>query len=192
MKKDITTESLGKDKEGNDVFLRDIWPSNAEIRQVMDQVLTPQMFQSRYANIGAGQARWQELAVSETETYAWRTSSTYVQHPPYFQNMTPEPEPVKDVLCAKAFAILGDSVTTDHISPVGSFKADTLIGHYLTQCQVRQKILTYGSRRGNHEIMMRVLCQYLYSQQNRAQTEGGFSKYIGEVTTMYERVTLSS
>ena len=141
MKKDITKESLGKDKEGNDVFLRDIWPSNAEIRQVMDQVLTPHMFQSRYANIGKGQARWQDLAVSETETYAWRTTSTYVQHPPYFQNMTPEPEPVKDVLGAKALAILGDSVTTDHISPAGSFKADTLPVTILPSAKCGPKIL---------------------------------------------------
>ncbi|WP_311195723.1 aconitate hydratase AcnA [Aestuariispira ectoiniformans] len=188
MKIDITKDAIGQDKDGNDVFLKDIWPTNQEIQETMLKSLTPEMFKSRYSNVFEGPKEWRDISVKEGQTFEWNAGSTYVQHPPFFQDMKPEPEAITDIKGAKALAILGDSVTTDHISPAGSFKPETPAGEYLTERQVRPADFnSYGSRRGNHEIMMRGTFANIRIRNEVAPgTEGGFTKKNGEVTTMYD------
>ncbi|HQU10423.1 MAG TPA: aconitate hydratase AcnA, partial [Acidiphilium sp.] len=157
MRKDITKDPIGKDKNGNDVFLKDIWPTTAEIAAMVQSSLTREMFLDRYGDVFKGPKQWQAIAVEgESDTYGWSDSSTYVKNPPYFEGMTKEPAPVKDIAGARILALLGDSITTDHISPAGSFRKTTPAGEYLLERQIQQKDFnSYGSRRGNHEIMMR-------------------------------------
>ena len=188
MKIDITKDAIGQDKDGNDVFLKDIWPTNQEIQETMLKSLTPEMFKSRYSNVFEGPKEWRDISVKEGQTFEWNAGSTYVQHPPFFQDMKPEPEAITDIKGARALAILGDSVTTDHISPAGSFKPETPAGEYLTERQVRPADFnSYGSRRGNHEIMMRGTFANIRIRNEVAPgTEGGFTKKNGEVTTMYD------
>ena len=188
MKIDITKDPLGNGSDGNPVYLKDIWPSNAEIQQVIAGSLTPQMFRSRYANVSEGPKQWRDIQVREGQTYGWDESSTYVQHPPFFQDMAPEPGALEDVTGAKVLALLGDSITTDHISPAGSFKKDTPAGQYLLERQVRpEDFNSYGSRRGNHEIMMRgTFANIRIRNQIAPGTEGGFSSYRGEVMPIYD------
>ncbi|MEL6680258.1 MAG: aconitate hydratase AcnA, partial [Pseudomonadota bacterium] len=153
---DITTEPLGQDKHGNDVFLKDIWPSQAEIAELVERTVTREAFQSKYADVFKGDEKWRSVDVEEGLTYDWPATSTYVQNPPYFQGMGSAPGVISNVTGAKVLAMLADSVTTDHISPAGSFKEHHPAGQYLAERQVApREFNSYGSRRGNHEVMMR-------------------------------------
>lgn len=153
---DIANEPLGKDKDGNDVYLKDIWPSSKEVADLVHKTVTREAFQSKYADVFAGDERWQAVQTPDSLTYDWPPTSTYIQNPPFFQNMPKEPGKISDVNGAKILAILGDMVTTDHISPAGSFTPETPAGQYLIDRQVpRKDFNSYGSRRGNHEVMMR-------------------------------------
>ena len=153
---DLTSEPLGQDKDGNDVFLKDIWPSQAEIAELVEATVTREAFQSKYADVFKGDEKWQEVQTTDSLTYDWPSTSTYVQNPPYFEGMGKEPGVISNVEGASILALLGDMVTTDHISPAGSFKQSTPAGQYLTDRQVApREFNSYGSRRGNHEVMMR-------------------------------------
>ena len=156
MNVDITTQPLGQDRDGRDVFLRDLWPSQSEIAELVEATVTREAFQEKYAEVFEGDERWQDVETTDSLTYDWPASSTYVQNPPYFQDMDPEPGTIEDIEGARILAILGDMVTTDHISPAGSFKESTPAGKYLVDRQVApREFNSYGSRRGNHEVMMR-------------------------------------
>ncbi len=153
---DITTEPLGTGSNGQPVYLKDIWPSNHEIAEIVRQHVNADMFRKRYSDVFKGDEHWQGIAVEGSETYGWNGSSTYVQNPPYFEDLTMEPKPVTDVVSARVLALFLDSITTDHISPAGSFKSGTPAGKYLIERQVAPKDFnSYGARRGNHEVMMR-------------------------------------
>ncbi|MBK1663075.1 aconitate hydratase 1 [Rhodospirillum rubrum] len=190
LKADITTAPLGKDAEGVEVFLRDIWPTAKEVADAISAFISPDMYRARYANVFDGPAEWQAVAVAEGETYAWDSRSTYVQHPPYFQGMDATPKPPQDILAARPLAILGDSVTTDHISPAGSIKATSPAGAYLSDHGVDQKDFnSYGARRGNHEVMMRGTFANIRIRNEMAPgTEGGVTKHqpSGEVMAIYD------
>lgn len=186
---DITMEPLGTDKQGNPVYLKDIWPSTEEINAIIRENVTPQMFEKRYSNVFKGDEGWREIKVEGGETYSWNASSTYVQNPPYFDGLTKEPKPVEDVKGARILSLFGDSITTDHISPAGSFKADTPAGKYLLDRQVGVKDFnSYGSRRGNHEIMMRgTFANIRIKNQMVPGIEGGFTKDpSGQVASIYD------
>ncbi|MEL6829236.1 MAG: aconitate hydratase AcnA [Pseudomonadota bacterium] len=156
LKVNITTEPLGQDKDGNDVYLKDIWPSSHEIAEIMAECVTPQMFAERYADVFKGDTQWQGIEVSGGQTYSWPLGSTYVQNPPYFEGMTANVDAPGDVHNARVLAMFGDSITTDHISPAGSIKASSPAGEYLQENQVGVlDFNSYGSRRGNHQVMMR-------------------------------------
>ncbi|MEY4310494.1 MAG: hypothetical protein RLZ71_420 [Actinomycetota bacterium] len=153
---DFETEALGKDADGNDVFLRDIWPTPAEVQETIDRSINSEMFETQYAGVFEGDSRWKSLPTPTGATFEWDAKSTYVRKPPYFEGMTMTPAPVKDIHGARALAVLGDSVTTDHISPASSIKVDSPAGQYLTANGVaRSDFNSYGSRRGNHEVMIR-------------------------------------
>ncbi|MFC7340402.1 aconitate hydratase AcnA [Saccharopolyspora griseoalba] len=153
---DFDNDALGTDNDGNPVYLRDIWPSPQEVQQVMDSAITNEMFTSSYEDVFKGDQRWQELPTPEGETFVWDPNSTYVRKPPYFDGMGMEPAPVSDVSGARVLALLGDSVTTDHISPAGAIKPDSPAGRYLSEHGIdRKDFNSYGSRRGNHEVMIR-------------------------------------
>ena len=187
---DITKDPLGQDEQGNDVFLKDIWPSSTEIADLIRTSINEDMFHDRYGNAFTGDEGWQEIEVSGGETYDWSENSTYVQNPPYFDGMTMEPEPIEDINEARILGLFADSITTDHISPAGSFKADTPAGSYLTDRQVRPiDFNSYGSRRGNHEIMMRgTFANIRIKNQMLSDVEGGYSKHYpsGEQGAMYD------
>ena len=151
---DFENEALGQDTEGNDVFLKDIWPDPTEVQQIIDASIDTEMFTSQYATIFDGDERWQSLETPSGSTFEWDEKSTYVRKPPYFEGMTMQPDPVSDISGARVLLKLGDSVTTDHISPAGSFKSDTPAGRYLLENGVQRKDFnSYGSRRGNHEVL---------------------------------------
>ena len=153
---DLTKDPLGTDKKGNPVYLKDIWPSSKEIAEVVRKSVTRKMFRDRYADVFKGDAAWRKIKVEGGLTYEWQPESTYVRNPPYFEDMSMEPDPVSDVSEARILALLGDSITTDHISPAGSIKQEGPAGHYLRDHQIRPlEFNSYGSRRGNHEVMMR-------------------------------------
>jgi aconitate hydratase len=153
---DITSEPLGTDTQGQPVYLKDIWPTSQEIEEVIDSAIASEMFTTDYADVFAGDERWQSLPTPTGNTFDWDEQSTYVRKPPYFEGMGADPEPVTDISGARVLAKLGDSVTTDHISPAGAIKADTPAGQYLTDHGVeRRDFNSYGSRRGNHEVMIR-------------------------------------
>ncbi|MDD9715308.1 aconitate hydratase AcnA [Dinoroseobacter sp. PD6] len=156
MNVDLTRDPLGQDRDGNDVYLKDIWPSTKEIAELVEQTVTREAFQAKYADVFKGDEKWQSVETTDSLTYDWPPSSTYVQNPPYFQGMSAEPGTISNIEGAKILAILGDMITTDHISPAGSFKESTPAGRYLTERQVQpREFNSYGSRRGNHEVMMR-------------------------------------
>jgi aconitate hydratase len=153
---DFETDPLGQDEAGNDVFLKDIWPSPTEVQSIMDTSIDEEMFVKGYAGVFEGDDRWKALDTPAGDTFAWDQDSTYVRKPPYFEGMQATPEPVQDIASARVLAKLGDSVTTDHISPAGSFKSDSPAGRYLLEHGVERKDFnSYGSRRGNHEVMIR-------------------------------------
>jgi aconitate hydratase len=191
MEIDLFEDPLGQDQDGNDVFLKDIWPSPAEVEQVIAEAITAEMFSHDYEDVFAGDRRWQELPTPEGDTFAWDPDSTYVRKPPYFDGMPAEPEPVTDIEGARVLLKLGDSVTTDHISPAGAIKKDSPAGRYLSEHGVEQRDFnSYGSRRGNHEVMIRgTFANIRLRNQIAPGTEGGFTRDFtrdGEVTTVYE------
>ena len=175
---DITSEPLGQDKDGNDVFLKDVWPTQAEIAELVEKTVTREAFMSKYADVFKGDDKWQGVEVTESETYDWPAASTYVQNPPYFQGMGKEPGVITNIEGAKVLAILGDMVTTDHISPAGSFKDTTPAGQYLIERQVPvREFNSYGSRRGNHEVMMRgTFANIRIKNEMLDGVEGGYTK----------------
>jgi aconitate hydratase A / 2-methylisocitrate dehydratase len=174
----LTTDSLGKDQEGNDVFLKDIWPSNKEIADVVREHVTAKMFATRYADVFKGDEKWQAVDAGDGQTYQW-PSSTYVANPPYFDGMTKEPKAVQPINGARVLALFGDSITTDHISPAGAIKEDSPAGEYLKSHQVPvAEFNSYGSRRGNHNVMMRgTFANIRIKNQMLPGTEGGVTKY---------------
>ena len=180
IKKDIATESLGKDKNGNAVFLKDIWPSNAEIQKTLETCLTPEMFKSRYADVFKGPQQWQDIKVATSEIYEWQSDSTYVRNPPFFDGLSHENKPITDITNARILAVLGDSITTDHISPAGSIKKDSPAGKYLMGHGVEAiDFNSYGARRGNHEVMMRgTFANIRIKNEMLEGIEGGYTKYI--------------
>ena len=175
---DFETDSLGKDTEGNDVFLKDIWPSPVEVQQIIDSSIDKDMFAKGYDGVFEGDARWKALDTPEGDTFAWDEKSTYARKAPYFEGMTAEPQPVQDIEGARVLLKLGDSVTTDHISPAGSFKSDTPAGRYLIENGVdRKDFNSYGSRRGNHEVMIRgTFANIRIKNQLLDGVEGGFTR----------------
>ncbi len=189
MNMDLTRERLGKDKEGNDVYLKDIWPTQAEISHLVHQTVTREAFQSKYAEVFEGDEKWQGVETTDSQTYDWPPASTYVQNPPYFQGMDKEPGTISDIKDAKVLAILGDMITTDHISPAGAFKDSTPAGQYLTERQVPvREFNSYGSRRGNHEIMMRgTFANIRIKNEMLDNVEGGYTLGPdGEKTSIFE------
>jgi aconitate hydratase len=191
---DLTTEPLGKSKDGKDVYLKDIWPTNKEISDLVAQAVTKELFKASYADVLKGDARWQAIKVTKSDSYSWDAKSTYVQNPPYFVGMTMTPPGIQPIAGARCLALLGDSITTDHISPAGDIKKDGPAGKYLMEHGVqRADFNSFGSRRGNHEIMMRGT--FANTRIKNAMTpgvEGGVSKYIGkdgkagEVESIYD------
>jgi len=175
---DLTTEPLGQDREGRDVYLRDIWPTQAEIAELVELTVTREAFQTKYADVFKGDEKWQSVETTDQKTYDWPPTSTYVQNPPYFQGMGMEPGTIENVQGAKVLAILGDMITTDHISPAGAFKETTPAGRYLTERQVPlREFNSYGSRRGNHEVMMRgTFANIRIKNEMLDGVEGGYTK----------------
>jgi aconitate hydratase len=186
IRSDIVETPIGTSAGGRQVFLKDIWPSNAEVAAMVAGAVTPEMFRERYANVFDGDAHWQAIRVTGGDTYRWNPSSTYVQNPPYFEGMTMTPAPVGDVVNARALAVFGDSITTDHISPAGSIKADSPAGTWLSERQVpRAEFNSYGARRGNHEVMMRGTFANIRIRNRVAPgTEGGLTTYFPTDTVM--------
>ncbi|MCI5102099.1 aconitate hydratase AcnA [Phaeobacter italicus] len=178
MNVDLVNDPLGQDQNGNDVFLRDIWPSQKEIADLVEETVTREAFRSKYADVFKGDEKWQGVSVPDQETYDWPSASTYIQNPPYFQDMGPEPGSIASIEGAKPLLILGDMVTTDHISPAGSFATTTPAGQYLLDRQVQpREFNSYGSRRGNHEIMMRgTFANIRIKNEMLDGVEGGYSK----------------
>ncbi|WP_288026899.1 aconitate hydratase [Arthrobacter sp.] len=175
---DFEADALGQDADGNDVFLKDIWPNPVEVQEVMDASIDREMFTNSYATIFDGDDRWKSLETPEGNTFEWDPKSTYVRKPPYFEGMQAEAEPVQDIAGARVLLKLGDSVTTDHISPAGSFKSDTPAGQYLLANGVERKDFnSYGSRRGNHEVMIRgTFANIRIRNQLLDNVEGGFTR----------------
>ncbi|WP_339713739.1 aconitate hydratase AcnA, partial [uncultured Sneathiella sp.] len=184
---DVTKDSLGTDTDGNPVYLKDIWPSNAEVQQTVKDAVARDMFQHQYADVFSGDANWQSIETAEGQTYSWDISSTYVQHPPYFDGMQKEPGAFEDIAAARILALLGDSVTTDHISPAGAIKADGPAGEYLTSHQVSPKDFnSYGSRRGNDQVMTRGTFANIRLRNEVAPgTEGGVTRHMPDGTQMW-------
>ncbi|MET8828569.1 aconitate hydratase AcnA [Streptomyces sp. NPDC004610] len=178
MKVDITRDALGTDQDGKPVFLTDIWPTEAEVNEVVASAIGEDMFNKSYADVFAGDAQWQALPIPTGNTFEWDAQSTYVRKPPYFEGMQMDPAPVTDISGARVLAKLGDSVTTDHISPAGAIKADTPAGKYLTGHGVeRRDFNSYGSRRGNHEVMIRgTFANIRLRNQIAPGTEGGYTR----------------
>ncbi|MGE0255010.1 MAG: aconitate hydratase AcnA [Alphaproteobacteria bacterium] len=186
---DLRTEPLGKDRDGKDVFLADVWPTAQEVSETVEKYVTATMFRSRYADVFRGDERWQGIRTTTSETYRWSPGSTYVRHPSFFEDMTPEPGAVSDVVRARPLLILGDSVTTDHISPAGNIPKSSPGGEYLLEHQVRPADFnSYGARRGNHEVMMRGTFANIRIRNEMAPgTEGGVTTHYpsGEVVPVY-------
>ncbi|WP_072478784.1 aconitate hydratase AcnA [Amycolatopsis australiensis] len=175
---DFATQPLGQDTDGNDVFLKDIWPTAQEIQETIDHAITQEMFTKDYADVFDGGERWKSLPTPEGKTFEWDPESTYVRKPPYFEGMTPEPAPVTDITGARVLAKLGDSVTTDHISPAGAIKPGTPAAQYLTEHGVEKKDFnSYGSRRGNHEVMIRgTFANIRLRNQLLDDVQGGYTR----------------
>ena len=192
MEVDLYKDPLGKDKDGKNVFLKDIWPSNKEIEEVLLQSLNAKMFRERYSNVSNGPEQWQQIKTKESSIYDWDENSTYVKKPPFFENLSPIPEGFKAIKEARPLLILGDSVTTDHISPAGSIQKESPTGDYFMKHQILPKDYnSYGSRRGNHEVMMRGTFANIRIRNEVAPgTEGGFTRLYPEnkVMPIYDAV----
>ena len=185
----LASDAIGTDIEGNDVYLKDIWPTTQEVAEMVEKTVTREAFLSKYANVFEGDEKWQSVNTTEAKTYDWPAASTYVQNPPYFQGMSKEPGVISDVKDAKVLAILGDMITTDHISPAGGFAESTPAGQYLTDRQVPvREFNSYGSRRGNHEIMMRgTFANIRIKNEMLDNVEGGYTKGPdGSKTSIYD------
>ncbi len=188
---DLFNDPLGRDSDGNDVFMKDIWPSPTEVEEVIAEAITSEMFATDYADVFAGDERWRSLPTPEGDTFAWDPESTYVRKAPYFEGMPESPAPVEDIEGARVLLKLGDSVTTDHISPAGAIKKDSPAGRYLAEHGVEQRNFnSYGSRRGNHEVMIRgTFANIRLRNQLAPGTEGGVTRDFtadGEVTSVFE------
>jgi aconitate hydratase len=185
---DFTTTPIGQATDGTDVYLKDIWPTNEEVAATMAANIDRGMFESRYAHVFSGDAMWQAIQVEGSDTYTWRAGSTYIANPPYFDGMSMTPAPVNDIVEAKPLAILGDSITTDHISPAGSIKADSPAGAYLMAHQVsKADFNSYGARRGHHDVMMRgTFANIRIKNEMVPGVEGGMSSYKGETMPIYD------
>ncbi len=191
MDHDFDRDPLGKDSNGNDVFLKDIWPSTAEIQAVIDEVVSSEMFKKDYSSVFAGDKHWTSLDTPTGKVFEWDSNSTYVRKPPYFEGMPRQPKPVTDIKAARVLAKLGDSVTTDHISPAGSIKVDSPAGKYLAEHGVaKADFNSYGSRRGNHEVMIRgTFANIRLKNLLLNGVEGGFTRNFlagGEQSTIYD------
>jgi aconitate hydratase len=187
---DLPVDPLGTDTEGRLVYLRDIWPSNKDIQAIIDQTITPKMYAERYADVFKGDKEWQSIDTEEGLTFKWQIGSTYIQNPPYFEDMSSEPEAISDISGARVLSLLADSVTTDHISPAGAINAESPGGEYLVSHQIPpREFNSYGSRRGNHEVMMRGTFANIRIRNEMAPgTEGGITKHhpSGEILPIYE------
>ncbi|MEK9498663.1 aconitate hydratase AcnA [Photorhabdus sp. P32] len=185
MKKDLTKDPLGQDQHGNNIYLKDIWPDSKEIAEAVEQIKAD-MFHKEYAEVFDGDETWQSLDVASSATYHFQPDSTYIRHPPFFNEMTAEPEAITDIHGANILAILGDSVTTDHISPAGNIKADSPAGRYLQEHGVEPKDFnSYGSRRGNHEVMMRgTFANIRIRNEMISGVEGGYTRHIPSQTQL--------
>ena len=182
---DLRKDPLGKGKDGQPVYLADIWPTSREIDEAMSQSITSEMFAKSYSEVFQGDERWRGLAVPKGETYAWEGDSTYIRRAPYFDDMAVKPTPVQEITNARVLAVLGDSVTTDHISPAGSIKKDGPAGKYLQEHGVKPgDFNSYGSRRGNHEVMVRGTFANVRLRNKLVQTEGGFTRHLPTNTEM--------
>ena len=186
MEFDLYNEPLGKNKEGKDVFLKDIWPSNKEIENTLRKALNPEMFIKRYSNVSEGPKQWQEIKTENTSIYNWDSGSTYVKKPPFFESLSDKPEGFKSIKDARPLLILGDMVTTDHISPAGNIQKESPSGEYFMEHQIQPKDYnSYGSRRGNHEVMMRGTFANIRIKNEMAPgTEGGYTKLYPEEKVM--------
>src|SRR5712692_97943 len=193
MDMDLTTEALGKDTAGRPVYLRDIWPTSQEIESTVRSAVSTEMFRKEYGEVFDGDARWRSLPVPEVDLYKWDPKSTYIKLPPYFENMPKTPPPLADIRGARVLAILGDSVTTDHISPAGSIPVDSPAGKYLIANGVKpHEFNSYGARRGNHEVMMRgTFANIRLRNQLAPGTEGGWTLHLpdGEKMTIFDAAT---
>ncbi|MBI2176934.1 MAG: aconitate hydratase, partial [Candidatus Tectomicrobia bacterium] len=187
---DLTREPIGPGKDGKPVYLRDIWPSQKELQDVMLQSVRAEMFRKSYADVFKGDLRWMGIPTPKGELFDWQEYSTYVRKAPYFEGMKRHPDPVNDIKGARVLALLGDSITTDHISPAGSIRADGPAGKYLVMNDVTQRDFnSYGSRRGNHEVMVRGTFANVRLRNRIAPgTEGGWTRHLpsGEVMTIYD------
>jgi aconitate hydratase len=185
---DMVETPIGQGSNGQDVYLKDIWPTNLEVAETMAANIDDTMFRNRYGNVYAGDAKWRGIEIEGSDTYQWRAGSTYVANPPYFEGMTMTPAPVTDIIEARPLAILGDSITTDHISPAGSIKADSPAGTFLQEHQVsRADFNSYGARRGNHDVMMRgTFANIRIKNEMVPGIEGGMTHYHGEVMPIYD------
>jgi aconitate hydratase len=187
---DLTSEPIGRDRQGRDVYLRDIWPATAEVQQAMGSAISAAMFRQQYASVFEGDARWRALPVPTGERFQWGAASTYIRRPPFLEGLSMAPGVVSDVRGARVLAVLGDSITTDHISPAGSIKPDSPAGQYLIAHGVQPKDFnSYGARRGNHEVMMRgTFANVRLRNQLAPGTEGGWTTYQpgGQVMSIYD------
>jgi len=187
---DLSKDPIGYDRDNKPVYLKDIWPSNQEIAVAIAQAMTPDMFREKYSDVFRANPRWNAIDVPEGTLYEWDKNSTYIQEPPFFEGLEPQPGDISEIRGARAMALLGDSVTTDHISPAGSIKPDSPAGKYLTERGVKKEDFnSYGSRRGNHEVMMRgTFANIRIRNQMIPGVEGGFTKYLptGEVMPIYD------
>ena len=192
MEVDLIKDPLGKNNDGKDIYLKDIWPTNKEIEETLSKSLNPDMFIKRYSNVSLGPAQWQKIKTEKSSIYNWDESSTYVKRPPFFDSLPEKPEGFKEIKDARPLLILGDMVTTDHISPAGSIQKDSPTGEYFMKHQVLPKDYnSYGSRRGNHEVMMRGTFANIRIRNEMApETEGGFTKLFpeGKVMPVYDAV----
>ena len=192
MEVDLIKDPLGKNNDGKDIYLKDIWPTNKEIEETLSKSLNPDMFIKRYSNVSLGPAQWQKIKTEKSSIYNWDESSTYVKRPPFFDSLSEKPEGFKEIKDARPLLILGDMVTTDHISPAGSIQKDSPTGEYFMKHQVLPKDYnSYGSRRGNHEVMMRGTFANIRIRNEMApETEGGFTKLFpeGKVMPVYDAV----
>jgi aconitate hydratase len=180
---DLTSEPLGCDKKGNPVFLRDIWPDEEEIAGFIAKFVTKKVFKARYADVFKGDAHWRKVKAPASETYKWDIGSTYVRNPPYFEGIKMQPQPVEDIINARILALFGDKITTDHISPAGSIKEASAAGQYLLERQIsKANFNQYGTRRGNHEVMVRgtfanIRIKNFIRQTDGQVPEGGLTKH---------------
>mgnify|MGYP001026550732 CR=1 FL=1 len=185
----LATDPIAQTPDGKDVYLKDIWPTTQEVAELVEQTVTREAFQTKYADVFKGDEKWQDVAITEEKTYDWPPQSTYVQNPPYFQGMSKEPGVITNIEGAKVLAVLGDMITTDHISPAGSFAEETPAGQYLVDRQVPvREFNSYGSRRGNHEVMMRgTFANIRIKNEMLEGVEGGYTKGPnGEKTSIFD------